>query len=267
MTRHLSAYRWLRAGDGGRLAYRIGGSDTGESILLLHGMASRSDTWDHVAGTLARAGRRVIVPDLRGHGRSTRSASYPLDLFRADVFQLLDHLEIGRTDLIGHSLGAHVGLSIAAEQPGRIRRLVIEETPVPPRDAAAAVALREELKQRRPTAWSRLGQGLRIALGNRFDWRMTRPTFTALRNPMPEWWNALPAIQAPTLLLGGLRSHINPTRLQALAAIIPDARICLLDGSHRLHSETPQAFLEAALPFLLERVPEAADGTRVAAVS
>lgn len=252
MTRHLSGYRWLRVEGNQRLAYRTGGSpEVDKSILLLHGMAGRSDTWDRFAGALGNEGWRVIAMDMRGHGRSSRSASYPLTAFGADVFRLLDELRIDRTDIVGHSLGAHVALRVAAEQPARVRRLVLEEPPVPPRDEANVATLRGAM----PTASLSLASLLRIVFFNRFDWRMRRPTLATLRSPMPEWWDALRAIRAPSLLLSGSRSHVPLERQHALASAMPDAGVCQLEGSHRLHSEAPEAFLAAVLPFLLAGSP------------
>lgn len=79
--------------------------DTGESILLLHCMASRSNTRDDVAAAQDGVGRRGIAPDLRGHDRSSRGAGCLLDIFCTDVCGLLDHLRIVRAELVGHSLG------------------------------------------------------------------------------------------------------------------------------------------------------------------
>jgi esterase len=48
MPRHLSRHQYLYAADGCRLAYRSGGPADGTAVILLHGMAGRSDTWDGV---------------------------------------------------------------------------------------------------------------------------------------------------------------------------------------------------------------------------
>ena len=110
----------MQTADGGRLASRVAGNDAGAPVVLLHGMANRSDIWDGIVAALAGrrtadGGRRGSATDLRGHGRTSRAAVYPLDLFRADVCLLHDHLDIDRTDLVGHSLGAH---GVAATRPG-----------------------------------------------------------------------------------------------------------------------------------------------------
>jgi pimeloyl-ACP methyl ester carboxylesterase len=113
------------------IRYRETGDPGGPPVLLLHGGGSSSATWAGLAAALATAGRRVIAADLRGHGGSSRTASYPLAGFRDDILGLLDALKLDPVAVVGHSLGAHVSSLIAQRQPERVTRLVLEEPPVP----------------------------------------------------------------------------------------------------------------------------------------
>ncbi|MFZ0872713.1 MAG: alpha/beta fold hydrolase [Rhodanobacter sp.] len=250
MPRHLSRHQYLHATDGCRLAYRDGGPADGNVVILLHGMAGTSDTWDGVARALIAGGHRVIALDLRGHGRSARAASYPLPDFSTDVITLLDHLALAQVDLIGHSLGGFVALSVAALQPQRVRRLLIEDVPTPLRDKSDASKVRSVPSVRRLLASMGIRRMLAIAFTNRFDLRMRKPILAALSTPTPAWWASLAAIRAPTLLLGATQSHLSAERLPLLANAIPHSTLRTLDGGHRLHTEQPAAFLDAALPFL-----------------
>jgi esterase len=248
--RHLSRHQYLHAADGCRLAYRGGGPADGTAVLLLHGMAGRSDTWDGVAGALIDAGRRVAALDLRGHGGSARAASYPLSVFSTDVITLLDQLELAQVDLVGHSLGGFIALSVAAQQPHRIRRLLIEDAPIPPRDTPGANTATSVPGVRQLLASMGIRRMLAIVFANRFDLRMRKPILATLRTPAPTWWASLAVIRAPTLLLGATQSHLAAERLPLLATTIPHATVRVLDAGHRLHTEHPMAFLDAALPFL-----------------
>src|SRR3989442_10510598 len=93
--------------DGVRLAYREVGR--GRPLVLLHGMTGDSTMWlrhGH-AETFAARGRRVIMPDFRGHGRSAKphdAACYPPDVLAEDGLALLDHLALDDYDLGGYSL-------------------------------------------------------------------------------------------------------------------------------------------------------------------
>src|SRR5215467_5570006 len=97
----------------------------GEPLLLLHGGMGIGDDWRHV---FARdpEGYRMVVPDLRGHGRST----YPDEAFSirrcaGDVISLLDHLDIRHAKAIGLSLGAKTLLHVSTAQPDRVRAMVL----------------------------------------------------------------------------------------------------------------------------------------------
>jgi pimeloyl-ACP methyl ester carboxylesterase len=96
--------------DGTRIAWREIG--TGRALLLIHGFISDSVTnWmKHAptARTLADAGYRVIMPDLRAHGASDKPhdpARYTPDILADDQFALIDHLSLSDYDLGGYSLG------------------------------------------------------------------------------------------------------------------------------------------------------------------
>jgi pimeloyl-ACP methyl ester carboxylesterase len=97
------------AADGTNIAWQETGE--GRPLLLIHGYISDADTnwikYGHAA-LLAEAGFRVIMPDLRGHGKSGKphdAAHYPKDILATDQFALIDHLGLSDFDLGGYSLG------------------------------------------------------------------------------------------------------------------------------------------------------------------
>ncbi len=71
--------------------------------------------------------------------------------------------------------------------------------------------------------------------------------------PDPAWWDRLPLITAPTLLIsGGPDSHTQPRQLAESARSIPPSRIVTIAAGHRVHSRRPEQFLGAVMPFLTE---------------
>lgn len=99
------------ASDGTRLAVHEMGE--GRPLILIHGYVSDAETnWithAKTAATIAAAGYRVIMPDLRGHGQSDRPhdpAAYPADILADDQFALIAHLGLTDFDMGGYSLGA-----------------------------------------------------------------------------------------------------------------------------------------------------------------
>ncbi|MET9627770.1 alpha/beta hydrolase [Lentzea sp. NPDC006480] len=229
----------LNAG-GVSIAYRMDGSLSGRPVVLLHALASTSATWTGLTRSLVTAGHLVIAPELRGHGGSAWTGDYRLDSVQRDVVSVLDLLDIAEFDLIGHSLGAHIAALLAGRRPDRVRKLVLEDPPPPPRSGPSR-------PPRRALAWFLAAQGL---ARRSFDRRMVPQILTQLRAPDPLWWDGLSAIKAPTLLIGGSRSHISLERLEEVAAEIPHCDLLTIDAGHRIHSTRPTEFQDAVLRFL-----------------
>lgn len=114
----------------------------GDPLLLLHGGTGIGADWQQVFTGGDPDGFRVIVPDLRGHGRSTNpSKEFTFRQSARDMFALLDRLGIQRANAIGLSAGAKTLLHMATEQPGRIGAMVlVSATPYFPAQARAAMA-------------------------------------------------------------------------------------------------------------------------------
>ena len=114
---------------GVNIAYVDEGS--GEPILLIHGFASNVATnWRDTGwlDTLTAAGYRVIAYDNRGHGLSEKlydPARYGAPTMAEDAANLLDHLAIGRADVMGYSMGARIATFLALARPRRVRSLIV----------------------------------------------------------------------------------------------------------------------------------------------
>jgi esterase len=199
-------------------------------------MGSSATTWNGFAAALAGAGRRAIAIDARGHGASPRVAEYTFATMVGDLLAFLDQHALDRVDLIGHSMGGGVAQLFAGRYPGRVRRLVVEETAPPPRTAPADQPPDPPDEPPHPVD---------------FDWRVVRPIMRAFRTPDPEWWALLGRISAPTLVVaGGGSSFVSQDRVRAAAAAIPDARIVEIDAGHHVHKHAAAAFAQAVLDFL-----------------
>ncbi len=97
----------------------------GGPLLLIHGLGSSGDDWAFQRDDFSRE-HRLILPDLRGSGRSAKpSGPYSIALFAADLWALLDGLDVEYTDILGFSLGGAVALEMALMRPGRVRRLAL----------------------------------------------------------------------------------------------------------------------------------------------
>lgn len=99
-------------------------------LLCLHGFMRCSRDFHELGETLAEAGVRVIAPDLRGRGLSSRfddPAQYHYDLTKQDVVELLDHLRIEHVAIAGIALGAIIAQDLAHELPQRVKGIILND--------------------------------------------------------------------------------------------------------------------------------------------
>ena len=116
--------------DGVRLSYLDNDAD-GPVVMLLHGLAGCGD--EFIATAHAVGGRyRFILPDLRGHGASTRApGDLSREAFTADAAALIEHVSPGRPVILGgQSMGGHTAILTAASRPELAGRLVSLEATV-----------------------------------------------------------------------------------------------------------------------------------------
>lgn len=111
---------------GHHLSYLEAGPAHGQPVLLIHGLASDSQTWDKAIGPLAGRGLRVIAVDLLGHGESDKPAGgYLLDDFARQLHGLLTGIGLGAATLCGHSLGGAIAVHFGYHYPQHVSRLVL----------------------------------------------------------------------------------------------------------------------------------------------
>ncbi|HEY5645941.1 MAG TPA: alpha/beta hydrolase [Pseudomonadales bacterium] len=109
---------------GPRLTYFEWGSPGQQPVLLVHATGFHARCWDQVVRALG-PGYHVYAVDMRGHGRSERVAPYVWDTFARDVSELVEHLQLSAAIGVGHSMGGHCLVQVAASHPGAFSRLVL----------------------------------------------------------------------------------------------------------------------------------------------
>ncbi|MBB5371420.1 pimeloyl-ACP methyl ester carboxylesterase [Janthinobacterium sp. K2Li3] len=115
--------------DGARLYVRVGGN--GPAVVLIHGFGDTGDMWTPLAVALAKD-HRVIVPDLRGMGLSSKpDGGYDKKTQAGDIRAILDQLGIDQADIVGHDIGTMVAYAYAARYPDKTTKLVVIDGPVP----------------------------------------------------------------------------------------------------------------------------------------
>src|SRR5512137_1992969 len=115
---------FITAADGTQLFFEDSGA--GRPLLFIHGWAMSGRVWHFQAGAFA-GNRRVIVPDLRGHGRSVSATAEPFGMagFAEDLAALCTGLELEGATLVGWSMGVQVVLEAFPLLRERIAALVL----------------------------------------------------------------------------------------------------------------------------------------------
>ena len=243
------------------------GSDV-PPLVLVHGFMGHRDDFIGVAPRLAR-NRRVIAPDLRGHGDSDAGPGplgWSFEQLVKDLLDLLDHLEIERCDLLGHSMGGMLTLRFALAHPERIRSLLFMCT-APERPATLA---REGFERGAELAEARGMAGLQeimervgrldvsetiAAWGERY-WAhhrrrlraMTPASFRGIGTMFFDWTSLvdrLPGIDVPVQVMVGEFDEDWLPGADLFEAHLPRVeRTTIPQAEHHPHQENPQRWLE-----------------------
>jgi pimeloyl-ACP methyl ester carboxylesterase len=245
-------------------------------LVFLHGAAMDHTVWQWQTRALAHRGFSVLAVDLPGHGRSPGWHRQSVEALAEWVRALLDAAGVGRTALIGHSLGSLVALESALLLPDRVSRLALLGCAVPmpvgeaflaatrgtTADGIAMQALWGHAPEVRlaasPTPGSYL-PNISFAQLHRAERGVQHASLAACNayQPPPD---RLATLACPSLVICGSRDLMTPARAgRALAAQLPGSLFETVSAGHSMMSETPTEVLRLLQSFLqVERLPSAA---------
>ena len=229
----------------------------GGPLLLLHGGTGSGADWRLVFTGGDPSGSRVIVPDLRGHGRSTNpSRAFTFRQAAHDIFALLDRLGLHHVKAIGLSMGAKTLLHMATQQPERLDAMVIvSAAPYFPAQARAAMA-HLSVDGFSDAEWA--AQRQRHVHGDE-QIRMLFEQMRALKDSHDDVAFTPPllaTITARTLIVHGDRDPLYPVELaMELYRSIPSSALWVVpNGGHGpIFGAMAAAFVETALAHLTPR--------------
>ena len=278
---------------GHRFSYLTEG--TGPLIVLLHGIAGTSATWEDVFPFLSQR-HTVLAPDLLGHGESAKPAGdYSLGAYANSVRDLLEALGYERGTIVGHSLGGGIALQFAYQFYERCERLVLVSSGGLGREvhqvlrAAALPGAEVVLPWLSKAGRQSIGRlvhalgklGVRASADLEESWRgfisledseARRAFLHTVRGIIDLGGQRVSAHDRlylaaglPTLILWGERDPLIPVRHAREAhERIPGSRLEIFPGAgHFPHRDEPRRFAEVLLDFVKTAKPFPADPKRL----
>ena len=256
-----------------QLHYREEGQGP-RTLVVLHGLFGTLDNWQTLGRRWA-AHYRVVLVDLRNHGRSPHSAEHTYALMSADLLGLFDQLALPATatTLLGHSMGGKAAMRFALDHPARLAQLVVVDMAPRVSDMrhqdeilAALHAVDFSRLTSRQEADDALAPhvpefGIRQFLlknlyrraDNTFAWRPNLAALTANMARIGEEIKAPTPFLKPTLFInGGQSSYINTEdKLYGIPALFPNSHVATIpNAGHWVHSEEPEQVFELVENFV-----------------
>ena len=252
------------------LYYRESGNPEAEPLILLHGLFGSSANWMGIARRL-EADWRLIIPDLRNHGRSPHAEVMSYPEMAEDVISLMDRMGIERAHLLGHSMGGKLAMELALQHGDRVDKLVVADVaPISYAhrfdtifDRLQAIDL-EQLESR---------QQADDILAERVESQETRQYLLQnLVKQSGKWvWRFNLAVLAREIetiagvaessdhsfpgdalfIYGGNSSYVKAEYRPTILKLFPFARMRMLTGAgHWVYAEQPEPFIHALVTFL-----------------
>ncbi len=235
-------------------------------LVMLHGLTLDGSCWSAFAAEAAD-GFDVVMPDARGHGRSSTPATgYRYDELAADVVGLIRGLGLASPILVGHSMGGMTAAVVAAHDPTLLRGLVLVDptflSPESQRDVYAGGAAAEQHRRLRARSFAEVVADLRARHPHRSAelvqsiararLRTRLEAFEVLAPPSPDFRQLVSAIRVPTLLViagpGGVVSREVAGELQGVNGRVQVAQI--VEAGHALPLDQPERFTAIVTAFL-----------------
>jgi len=270
--------------------YPAVGSERGDRlpVMCLHGLTRNARDFEDLAPHIAAQGRRVIVPEMRGRGRSgyaSDPASYAVPIYVQDVLALLEQERVERFVAIGTSMGGLIIMALGAIDPGRIAALVLNDVgPVVEPDGIerirsyvgqggsfatwvhAARALADVHGEMFPDytleQWLALAKRTMVLVSNGriafdYDMKIAEPLLADTSSAVPpDLWPMLDALKGrPAVLVRGEKSAILSSETQRrMAEVLPGASTVVIPGVGHAPS-LDEAPARAAIDAMLAEAP------------
>ena len=210
---------------------------SGEPLVLLHGNGEDSSYFERQIAFFQNR-YRVIAVDTRGHGKSPRgTAPLTLNQFADDLRAFMDELDIASAHILGFSDGANVAILFALAHPTRVKSLILNGGNLFPEGLTEQTRreIDEEYEQAVATNDEDQLELLRLMIDE--------PHIDPVQ---------LSGLNMPTLVVAGTDDMIEEAHTRLIAESIPNAQLTLIEGTHFIAFENPDAFNRVVSEFLVK---------------
>jgi pimeloyl-ACP methyl ester carboxylesterase len=224
----------------------------GEPIVFLHTGLQKGTTDFEKQREVLQESMKVIVPDLRGHGKSVSDDfSHYFEDAAEDLRETLEHLQVDQVHLVGCSLGGLVGLLFAKKYPDRLRSLTLSGITADKPDNWVEMHAQDVQFQRELMENSEFTN--QLDLQHESDWRQFIFRARDLDWYPFEYTSDLNNISAPILFMVGEGNKAEVATAAKYQSIHSHIHVCVIPfASHLVHVEKPDMYTEVLLEFLSE---------------
>jgi len=244
----------------------------GSPLLILHGFLGMSDNWKTLGNKYAEKGFQVHLVDQRNHGKSFWSNDFNYDLLAKDVVDYIQHYQLKKVNIIGHSMGGKTAMQLACSYSEMVEKLIVADIApkfYPPHhqnivDALNMLKLDEfgsrsevetELQKhlREPGVRQFLLKNLYWEEKGKLGWRFNLKVLSERMEEVGENIESGSVFEGPALFLKGDRSeYVIASDETGIKNHFPSANVQTIDNAgHWLHAENPMRFFEKSLTFLM----------------
>ena len=118
----------LETSDDIELYYETYGDDSDKPVVLVHGLGAEGGMWEPQIENYPSKDLFLVVPHVRGHGRTSKVEEFRISDCARDIKELMDHLGVDRVSLAGVSMGGVIAQQLACDFPDRVEKLVIADS-------------------------------------------------------------------------------------------------------------------------------------------
>lgn len=254
-----------------KLYYRKAG-DSGQALIILHGIFGSSDNWLTIGKVLAQH-YQVYMVDQRNHGQSPHSDEFNYEVLAADLKEFIEEHQLLNPIIIGHSMGGKTVMQFAMNYPTLFGKMVVVDIApkfypvhhamilqglhaVPLATLSSRTEANEILKRFEENEGVRqfLLKNLwrNPAKDNQFDWRINLPVITQNIDVVGHELSNEKVIEKPVLFIKGASSHyIQPEDERRIWELFPQYELVSIpNAGHWVQADQPQAFVEALQAFI-----------------